>query len=228
MMFPIVYLILAFAARFPFSMQPETTFRRMLTRLFRSAGYLMSTMRWDIDHKPSRLDQWRKAYHVKQLATTPTKLAAWAGQINTGRLRGNSPADVQALVNSLQVLSSRIQGLVEARAQPQAELLEQELLKDFRAWRVQVQSVLEDLSRDNVSGEQDAEAHRRRLGETMHVMEQRIEQALDQATGGELAVQEGENFYRLLGAYRGVSEAMVAYAGTAGGIDWDRWREARF
>lgn len=228
MMFPIVYLILAFSARFPFSMQPEAAFHRMLNRFFRSAGYLMSTMRWDIDNKPSRLNQWRKAYHVHQLASTPTKLVAWAGHIDTGRLRGNSPADVQALVNSLQVLSSRIESLVEARAQPQAELLVQELLKDFRAWRIRVQAVFEDLSRDAATGEQDAEAHRRRLEGTMHVMEQRIEQALDQATEEELAVQDGENFYRLLGAYRGVSEAMVAYAGTAGGIDWDRWREARF
>ena len=29
-------------------------------------------------------------------------------------------------------------------------------------------------------------------------------------------------------AYRGVSEALVEYAGSAGDIDWSSWREERF
>ena len=39
---------------------------------------------------------------------------------------------------------------------------------------------------------------------------------------------EGEDLYRLLGAYRSVSEALVDYARAAGAIDWEPWREARF
>jgi len=31
-----------------------------------------------------------------------------------------------------------------------------------------------------------------------------------------------------LGAYRGVSEALVNYAGSTGTIDWTPWQEARF
>jgi len=31
-----------------------------------------------------------------------------------------------------------------------------------------------------------------------------------------------------LGAYRGVSESMVRYAGSAGAINWHPWREERF
>jgi hypothetical protein len=34
--------------------------------------------------------------------------------------------------------------------------------------------------------------------------------------------------YRLLGAHRGVSEALVAFAGQVPSIDWSRLREARF
>jgi len=228
LMVGLIFLLFAITAYFPFSTRPETVFLGLLRRFFRSAEYLMSTMSWGFGHTPTRLERWRKAYHVRQLATAPTKLAAWAGHIDTGRLRGNSPADVQALVNSLQALSSRIQGLVEARAEPQAELLVKELLKDFRAWRGQVQAAFRSLSYDTVVPGQRAEAYRKRLAEIMQGMEQRIEQTLDKAAEGELGVEDGENFYRLLGAYRGMSEAMVAYAGTAGGIDWDRWREARF
>jgi hypothetical protein len=51
---------------------------------------------------------------------------------------------------------------------------------------------------------------------------------LHKTTEGELSDWEGENFYRLLGAYRGLSEALIEYANTAGGIGWEQWRESRF
>jgi hypothetical protein len=40
--------------------------------------------------------------------------------------------------------------------------------------------------------------------------------------------EEGELFFRLLGGYRGVSEAALAYAGAAQPINWSQWREERF
>jgi hypothetical protein len=36
------------------------------------------------------------------------------------------------------------------------------------------------------------------------------------------------NFYRLLGSYRGLSEALVEYVQLAEGINWMQWEEARF
>ena len=45
---------------------------------------------------------------------------------------------------------------------------------------------------------------------------------------GEISDQDGEHFYRLLGAYRGVSEALVAIAGSTNAINWGHWRDARF
>ena len=51
---------------------------------------------------------------------------------------------------------------------------------------------------------------------------------LDKTPDGQLSDRDEENFYHLLGAYRGVSEALVDYAGSSGGIDWARWREERF
>jgi len=48
--------------------------------------------------------------------------------------------------------------------------------------------------------------------------------------GGKGAVQckEGESFYRLLEAFRGVSEALVYFAGQTGRIRWVRLGEERF
>jgi hypothetical protein len=74
----------------------------------------------------------------------------------------------------------------------------------------------------------EREAFRSRLDEIMDHLEERIKVTLDKAGEGQLRVQDGENFYRLLGAYRGVSEALVNYAGSAGPIDWAQWREERF
>jgi hypothetical protein len=59
-------------------------------------------------------------------------------------------------------------------------------------------------------------------------LEQRIEETLNKAADGELTERDAEHFYRLLGAYRGLSEATIAYTASADGIDWSRWREARF
>ena len=37
----------------------------------------MSTMSWNYTMTPTRLDHWRKAFHEREVATLPQKLAAW-------------------------------------------------------------------------------------------------------------------------------------------------------
>jgi hypothetical protein len=225
-MFPVIFLIIAITAYIPFSPRPEQTVLRLLGRFFRSSEHLMSTLRRGPGYSPTRLDRWRKAFHARELAALPQKLGAWAGHIDTSVLPGTSPQQIQSLVTSLQALSYRMQELLEARGNPQAQHLVQELLADFRDWRLRVQQTFQRLSQDPAAGEQAA--FRTGLGEIMDRIEQRIEETLDKATEGQLSDQDNENFYRLLGAYRGMSEALVDYAGSAGDIDWTRWREERF
>ena len=55
-----------------------------------------------------------------------------------------------------------------------------------------------------------------------------VREALDRVDDGGLSVEEGENMYRLLGAHRGLSEALVELSKQAAAIDWPRLREARF
>ncbi len=43
-----------------------------------------------------------------------------------------------------------------------------------------------------------------------------------------LTTQDYENFYRYLGALRGLSESGIDYLRLAQGIDWARWQEGRF
>ncbi len=73
-----------------------------------------------------------------------------------------------------------------------------------------------------------ADTLREGLAARLAQLERRIEETMNHAAEGELSDQENERFYRLLGAYRGLSEAGVEYAAMAEGIAWERWRESRF
>ena len=130
------------------------------------------------------------------------------------------------MATSVQALTYRLQELLEAGGTPQAEFLKQELHEDVRAWHLQVREALRLLAKDPAAG--NTESFRPRLAVIIERLEERIQQTLDQAAEGQLGDEVGENFYRLLGAYRGVSEALVAYAGLAGGVGWAQWREERF
>jgi hypothetical protein len=226
LMFPILFLALAITAYFPFSLRPERVFFRLLDRFFRSCEHLISTTRWDPIRNPARLDRWKKAFHIFEVSTLPRKLGTWAPHINTTALSGASPQQVQALVTNLQALAYRMQALLETRGNPQAPFLVQELLADIRAWRLKVQETFQRLSGDPAAGER--EAFRTSLAEILGHLEERIKGTLDTAPEGQLSDQDGENFYCLLGAYRGVSEALVEFAGSAGSVDWAKWREGRF
>ena len=66
-----------------------------------------------------------------------------------------------------------------------------------------------------------------RLEKGLVQLERRIESVINR-DGGNVDRQEGETFFYLIGGYRGVSEAALAYAGVAEMINWDHWREERF
>ena len=186
----------------------------------------MSTLRWEPQRVPTHFERWRQTFHAQELAALPRKLGAWCRFINAKALPGTSPQQVQALVTSLQALSRRMQLLLEERGTPQAAFLVQQLFADLRAWRRGVQETLQGLSADPVAGEQ--EVFRAKLDRLLEHLEARVRETVDTAGAGQLRSQDAENFYRLLGAYRVVSEGLVEYAGSAGVIDWAGWREERF
>ena len=226
LLFPTIFLIIAVTAYIPFSPRPERAVLRLLGRFFRSSEYLTSIMRQDPGDATTRLERWIQAFHARELATLAQKIGTWAQHIDTSTLPGTTPEQVQSLVAGLQVLTYRMQELHEARGNTQAQILEQELLADFRTWRLRVQQTFQRLSQDPAAGEQAS--FRRGLDEIMEHLDARMRETLDQIPDGQLGDRDEDNFYHLLGAYRGVSEALVEYAGHAGEIDWTAWREERF
>jgi uncharacterized membrane protein YccC len=226
MMFALLFLILTITAHVPFSLRPKRAFLRLLGRFFHSCEYLMATMRRDPQLDMTRQGRWREAFHAREVSTLPRKLRAWVPHIDTKALSGTSPQQIQAVVTSMQGLTYRMQELLEERGNPQAQFLVQELQADVRAWHLRVQETFQGLAEDPAAGKQ--EALRTRLDRNIEQMEVRIKEALNKADEGQLSDRDGENFYRLLGAYRGVSEAAVAYAGVSGEIDWKPWYEEKF
>jgi hypothetical protein len=59
-------------------------------------------------------------------------------------------------------------------------------------------------------------------------MEAHVEATMNRADKADISPREAEATYRLLGAHRGLSEAIVAFARQTPAIDWSRLAEARF
>jgi hypothetical protein len=119
-----------------------------------------------------------------------------------------------------------MQELLAERRGYQAPVLADELRSDILAWRDGIKKLLARLSR--VESLPDHEEFGMRLARSMKLLQDRIEVALDGVSEAQVSVRDAEQFYRLLGSYRGLSEALIEYAGCARVVDWDRWREEKF
>jgi hypothetical protein len=226
LMYALLFLILMITVHVPFSFRPEQVFLRLLGRFFRSCGYLMSATHGDSQRAVLRSGRWRKTFHAREVSTLPGKLGVWIPHIDPTALSGSSPQQVQAMVASMQGLTYRMQELLEERRNPQAQFLVQEMQADVRTWGLRVQETFQSLAENPAAAAR--EALRSKLDKVMDSLEESIKKALNKTDEGQLDDLDGENFYRLLGAYRGVSEALINYAEHAATIDWAQLKEERF
>jgi hypothetical protein len=222
----VLFVLLALTEYLPVSQQPDQVFRRLIARFFRSCEFLMATMGWGAPHGGSLSARWRKRYHAHEVATLPGKLAVWERFLPSAALGRTSSEQVKALAVSLQALSFRMQELIETGAFHQSDVLVHELLADVRRWRVAVQKIFGQLADQPETAE--TAPWQSRLDAVLVRLEGRIREAFDHIDGARVSVEESGNMYRLLGAHRGVSEALVNVAGQTVGIDWTRLREGRF
>ena len=208
---------------FPISFQPQQVVFKQLHRFLRSADRLMGAVRGEPGHWPQRM---ALAFHKHEVTTLPGKLDRWLAALPAVADGGVPREQVQALADSLHALSGRVRELLEVRGVAQSPAIVRELIADMRAWRLGIQDVLVALAADPAGVE--AGRLRTQLDAKLQTIEARMETALDTATKDEASTEELDNMYRMLGAYRGVSEALVSFASQAGAIDWPRVREARF
>jgi uncharacterized membrane protein YccC len=208
------------------SSRPEKAILSLLRRFFRSAEFLISSITFEAEGRPTFMERWKTAFYRHELQTLPAKIGAWGKTINHKHFPNNTPEQVQALVTSLQTLVYRIEELLEAGDTRQAEPLGRAMGEDVRAWRAGIESTFSGWSSSPEA--EPATGLQERLATWLTGLEKRIGETFEQTDTGALSDQGRENFYRLLGGCRGVSEAAVAYAGAAGTIDWADWRKEVF
>jgi len=223
-----VFFVLALmvAWRFPISFRPEDRFLRLLGRFFRGAEFLLSTLRRDDDRSASWLFRWRRAFHLHAVMTLPPRIRVWGRALPLAALGDTTPEQIQSLAISVEALSDRLQALLEVRGGDQAEILRSNLRADMQAWRVGVQDAFGRLSADPGAA-LDHDAARARLEARLARVEARVEEMLCEA-GERVSTEAIKDMYRLLGAYRGLSEALVDIVSRVSPIQWERLREARF
>jgi uncharacterized membrane protein YccC len=221
-----VFLFLFVLSYIMGSPRPEKKVLALLRRFFRSSEFLMSSVIREPGRKASALARWKIAFFLHEMKSLPGKIGVWSKAIDQSKFSSNKPDQVQRLVTTLQELMYRIEYLLEARETGQAESLAREMKQSVHAWRESIESIFVKWSEN--PGSEPAVDLEQRLAAGLSVLEQRIDTAIEQVDRENLSKEDGENFYRLLGAYRGVSEATVAYAGIAGTIDWVDWNEEKF
>jgi hypothetical protein len=212
----------------PTSPRPEKVFLRLFRRFFRHAGFLISELGRDGKRKRGIAGRLKAILYRNELLELPGKLAACAQKIDYRAFPANTPERVQALVSSLYVLALEINDLVEAHPYPQADLLERAVDDEVRAWRQTAETRLQLRAEDPALATEPGADGRDQLMARLARLEARVDETLAQAGEGELSIEDLKNFYRLLGSYRGLSEAGVDFRRVAADIDWAQWQAARF
>jgi hypothetical protein len=219
-------LLLTLTEYFPISQQPDHVFLRMLGRFFRGCEGLTTSLEWAPNRRPSLRSRWQNRFHAHEVSSLPGKLATWGRFIQPSARGQTTPEQLQSLATSLQTLAFRIDELTKARSFQQSPILAGYLLNDMRRWRISLQEIFARLA-EKPQAEETA-ALQTRLTALLTMLESRIQNTFEEAKPDTYSAAESKNMYRLLGAHRGVSEALVDFVDQADGIDWFRLAEDRF
>ncbi len=219
-----IAIVIAIGVRFIFiPPQPERMFLRFLDRFFLHADLLISAEDAEGRANQSLWTRFRMIFYRNSILETAGMMTLYAWQINYRWFPRTTPEQVQDLLRCIYALGHRIEVLVEARKAPLADRLEAELIDERRDW----QRIIEEWFRRR-PGEAQASGLAADYEARLANLEKRIDQAFARIGEEELTPEEYEGFYGMLGAFRGLSEAVHDYARVASGFDWQTWQETRF
>ena len=209
----------------PNSPRPEKVFLRLLNRFARSSAFLLHQPESGRHHPWSPRESMLN-YCRANLQTLPVRLGGAIQAMDFASVGPVTRDQVQHLLAQVHALKVRIQELEETHRRGLSDQVSLGLLEDMAAWRRALAKILQDWS-NNVRSETH-EGLARRLQSGLETIESRVEEAFKSQAGTQASDEALLNVYRLLGSYRGLSEALVAYSRASDGIDWSRLREARF
>jgi uncharacterized membrane protein YccC len=209
---------------FPFYLAPAQRVSRQLRRLLTSGAQLLA-MEAAAPGWPLR--GLRRDFHLREVATLPNKIGGWLQASPVNALDEKFPGQAGTFVGNLQLLSNHLRNLFSLRSRAHTLVLARQLEPEFESWRSALVEVLQGLSRDPSGA--DGSALRSRLDTKLAAMEERIAEVLNAAPpDSDSSRDESEELYRLLGAYRGLSQAIIDVVESGAQIDWDALRESRF
>ena len=165
---------------------------------------------------------------LNHAAELPDKLAALGKRIDYRLLSGQTAEQVQAVATSLQAVAYRIKDLVDARNSQLNDLLVAAVIDDVRAWRMLAQKQFQLWADDPAQSVDPGVSIQDRLMARIAKLEAQIGKSLRGIEEGQLSEKDYENFYRLMGFFRGLSESGTVFERSAQSIDWGLWKEARF
>jgi hypothetical protein len=231
MMTVVALSFVALGRYFPFSPEPHRAFLRLVRRFFRSCEYLSATLLREPDQRLTWLERCRDGYHLRELATLPDKIGLWARFIPPESLGDTRPEQLQALTANFLSLGYRMREIVEARAalppiSPAELAVSPELQREIETWRSALRTNFRRLAVDPDAG--DATGFRAALDGKLQALEDQIKKTLNRRDQVRLSGEQEVGAYRLLGAHRGLSEAVIAFTKAAGVVNWPRLREERF
>jgi hypothetical protein len=159
--------------------------------------------------------------------TIPAKLFPWASVLSADALGKSSPAQMQETVTRMQVLGGYVQELVAVREETGINEEAGHEIRDYiRTWR---RAIGERFALFAIKPDAEDEVTLRlKLDEMLERLESLIEQTPNAADQQYMTPEMEYTVYQLLGAYRGLSEALVAYPRSARYIDWSHLVERRF
>jgi uncharacterized membrane protein YgaE (UPF0421/DUF939 family) len=226
-MVSMLMLFLMLMQNFPVSVKPEDAYLRLISRYFRSNAYLMGiTLNKPSNHKKDIFKRWKIAFHSKEIETLPIKIQAWSGVINTGPNSDTSPAQLKALELHIYAITFRMQELFDTLSKTQDPILIKELNPDAIVWCNKIQKIFTELAHEpsSVSAKTMAE----QLTITIDQLEVRMQEIVNSNIRQEISDLDRQNFYLLLGTYRGLVHETIRYATIAEDINWKRWKEPMF
>ncbi|WP_163338485.1 FUSC family protein [Desulfopila sp. IMCC35008] len=226
LMFCIPVFITTYSVHVPFSNRPEKVFLCLLRRYFRSCRVLISGFNQIPPAHRSWFQRVLYSYHLREIETMPRKISSWIMFIDSRNLQGTTPQQIQAVQFSMLTLSYRMQELLEEQNTSHAPGLEQDaqlILEDWHKVMLQEFAILA-----TAPGTDRVAQFRRDISEAFKRFEERIESLLDKKGNLLKSEKDSASCYRLVGACRGVSDAMIRYTENSAAINWQPWHEERF
>ena len=226
LMFPLTFVIIAITAYVPILWLSEHVFYRLLMRYFSSSTQILSTIFDKPSAKTSYLASYKKSFHLNEITKIPVKLNPWIRIISKQTKTDVTVEQLRSLIHSTETLTLRIKELLRVCKIASSFKLEQDIQKDVQEWCKRIQSTMNNLSNDPVG--ENSENLRAKLDRILDHFENHIEDSLINIDTSKINIHDGKNFYRLLGAFRNVSDALVNYVSTCETINCDRWHEEQF